>query len=159
MAGQKGKSRKQLGGKKQPSSQPKDFVLFLDENLCNCQPLLDAIAECGVRYERHYAHYPPGTPDTGWLPYVGSQHWILLTADQTIRYSEVEKRAVVRHKVREFVFTSGNLSRFELARLIKIAMPSMQKLCLKQKPPFIASITKSGNVSLRYPKPASTGKF
>lgn len=81
-----------------------------------------------------------------------------MTADQAIRYSELEKRAVVMHKVREFVFTSGNLNKNELAKIIKIAMPSMRRLFEKQKPPFIATITKSGNVNLRYPKAASTGK-
>lgn len=55
-------------------------------------------------------------------------------------------------KVREFVVLGGNLNKNELAELIASALPAMKKLCKKQEPPFIVSISKSGHLALRYPR-------
>ena len=56
--------------KRQPSL-PEDFVLYLDENLHNCRPILDALTKHGVKHERHVQHFSAGAEDTTWLPFVG----------------------------------------------------------------------------------------
>jgi hypothetical protein len=131
---------------------PEDFVLFLDENLCNCKPILTSLDQAGVKYERHLDHWKAGTPDNEWIPVVGEKGWILLTRDQNIRYNELELKQIVAAKVKEFVVLGGNLNRDELAELITAALPAMKKLCKKQKPPFIVSISKLGKLGLRYPR-------
>jgi hypothetical protein len=68
---------------------------------------------------------------------------------QAIRFNDLEKEAVVASRVREFYFTSGNFSGSEMAAILFAALPEMIRLCSKQAPPFIASITKAGNVFLR----------
>ena len=73
-----------------------------------------------------------------------------MTVDKRIRYNELERRTVTRHRVREFVFTSGSLSGASMARLLVIAYPEMLRTCEPNSPPFIASITKSGLVHLRF---------
>jgi PIN like domain len=125
--------------------------LYLDENLHNCKPILDALAQHGVKYERHGQHFSPGTEDTAWLPLVGQKGWLLVTKDKRIRYNELEKTAVLRHRVREFYFSSGNYSGADMAEVLIAALPGMAKICRKHDAPFIASIARSGNVNLRFP--------
>src|SRR5258708_12127123 len=74
MASHHSKSKKQSdGSRRQPPLLPEDFVLYLDENLHNCKPILDALVGHGVKYERHGTHSPPGTEDPSWLPSIGNQ--------------------------------------------------------------------------------------
>ena len=102
-----------------------------------------------IKHERHGQYFSPGTPDTSWLPFVGEKGWILITKDKRIRFNDLEKEAVLASKVREFYFTSGNFSGSEMATILIAALPEMIRLCRKQEPPFIASITKAGKVYLR----------
>jgi hypothetical protein len=55
---------------------PKDFVLYLDENLHNGKPILDALTKHGVKHERYGQHFSPGAEDTTWLPLVGEKGWL-----------------------------------------------------------------------------------
>ncbi len=67
----------------------------------------------------------PRTRDDQWLPLVGRNGWLLVTVDKNIRYNELERRAVIRFGVREFVFTSGNLSGRAMVQLLVTAFPQM----------------------------------
>jgi hypothetical protein len=103
----------------------------------------------GIRHERHGKHFPAGTEDSRWLPFVGQKGWILLTKDKRIRFNDLEKQAVLDNRVREFYFTSGNFSGAEMAAVLVAALPEMIRVCKKHRPPFIASLTKTGNVHIR----------
>ena len=83
---------------------------------------------------------------------VGNNGWILLTADKRMRYNLLEKRALETAAVREFVFASGNMSGQEMAATLELVMPKMVKLYNRFEPPFVATITRSGGVHLRWPK-------
>jgi hypothetical protein len=82
---------------------------------------------------------------------VGKQGWLLLTKDKRIRFNELEKSAIQRHRVREFYFASGNYSGAEMAVMLIAALREMARFVRRYAPPFIASISKAGNVSLRFP--------
>jgi hypothetical protein len=86
------------------------------------------------------------------LPKVGSNGWVLLTTDKRIRYNFLEKRALKANSVREFVFTSGNMSGQDMSATLEIALPKMLRLYRKLKPPFVSAITRAGEVYLRWPK-------
>jgi hypothetical protein len=103
-----------------------DFVLYLDENLDNCKPILDALASQNVRYERHQAHFARGTADEVWLPFASERGWIVLTKDKRNRYNEWERLAAQRNAVREFYFGSGNFNGHEMAE-------ALIGLCLSQR--------------------------
>jgi len=105
-----------------------------------------------VKHERHLSHFPRGTPDEEWLPKVGQEQWALLTADKRIRYNLLEKRALAEHKVMEFVFASGNMSGEEMAKALELGLAKMVLLTKRQDPPFVATITRSGEVHLRWPR-------
>lgn len=83
---------------------------------------------------------------------MGSKGWVLLTTDKRIRYNFLEKRALEEHAVREFVFASGNLSGQDMAAALELVLPKMHRLSRKIKPPFVAAITRTGEVHLRWPK-------
>ena len=110
------------------------------------------MTKLAVPFESHLAHFPRGTLDETWLPLVGSKGWVLLTADKRIRYNALEKQALKENRVREFVFASGNLSAQDMAVALGLALPKMLRLCRKLKPPFVASVARSGEVNLRWPK-------
>ena len=87
----------------------------------------DTLTRLGVRFERHLEHFAPGTPDESWLPLVGSKGWILLTTDKRIRYNLLERRALETHAVREFVFTSGNMSGEDMAVALEMALEGCER--------------------------------
>jgi len=76
---------------------------------------------------------------------------VLLTKDKKIRFNELEKRAIQRNRVREFYFASGNYSGAEMAEMLVVALSDIARFCRRYEPPFIASISKTGNVGLRFP--------
>src|SRR5690348_7928618 len=152
MAARQSRSKKPSAGNAPSPSPPEEFVLYLDENLCNSRAILDTLTKLGVRFERHLAHFSRGTPDETWLPMVGPKGWILLTADKRIRYNFLEKRALQQHAVREFVFASGNMSGEDMGAALELGVPKMRRLARKLKPPFVAAITRIGEVHLRWPK-------
>ena len=153
MASRRNRSKKQSAGSRgQSQSLPEGFVIFLDENLHNCKPILDALAQLAVPCERHGAYFPPGAEDAVWLPFVGEKGWILLTKDKRMRFNDLEKLAIRRNRVREFYFASGNYSGAEMAQTLVSALREMARLFRRMDAPFIASIAKSGKVSLRFPE-------
>ena len=83
------------------------------------------------------------------FPLSAKKGWLLVTKDKKIRYNELEKAAVLHYRVRAFYFSSGNYNGAEMAEILAAALPEMVRICRKQGPPFIASITKSGKVNLR----------
>lgn len=103
-----------------------------------------------MRYERHLQHFPAGTPDHVWLAKVGENKWALLTADKRIRYNILEKQALAQHGVKEFVFASGNLSGTEMAAALEAAMSKMVRLTRRIDSPFVAAITRRGEVHIRW---------
>jgi hypothetical protein len=54
--------------------------------------------------------------------------------------------------VRQFVFASGNMSGQEMAEALEQGIRKMANLCSRTDPPFVAAITRSGEVHLRWPK-------
>jgi hypothetical protein len=128
------KSKKLSGGSGHSRPQPEDLVLYLDENLCNSSAILEALRNLEVRFERHLSHFPRGTPDETWLPMVGKNGWVLITADKKMRYNLLERRALEVNSVREFVFASGNMSGQEMATALKFGLRKMQRMCRRFPP-------------------------
>lgn len=133
-----------------------DFVLYLDENLDNCKPIMDALVAQSIRFERHRDHFGPGTLDELWLSFVGTNGWVVLTKDKHNRYNQWEKSALRRHKVREFYFASGNINALEMANALVAALPQLRDLFRTLEPPFVISITRSGSVTIVFDREGPT---
>jgi PIN like domain len=155
MASKKSKSKRQSAGKPE-QLRLDDFILHLDENLDNCQPIIEALVATGVQYRRHRDFFPRGTLDEDWLPFVAERAWIVLTKDKRNRYNEIERDAVRRHRVREFYFGSGNFNGTEMAQALCAAIPQMKDLSRTYNAPLVGSIARSGHVTIVYDEHGST---
>lgn len=91
--------------------------------------------------------FPQGTEDRIWLARAGAEAWVVLTKDQAIRYSPAELAAIRRVGVREFVLTKGNLTSEQMADAFVAARPAIERLLQQERGPFIARVTKEGNIS------------
>ena len=155
MASKKPKSKRLSVGKPE-QLRLDDFVLYLDENLDNCKPIMDALAENHIRFERHQNHWPRGTADDVWLPFVAQSGWIVLTKDKRNRYNQWERLALSRYAVREFYFGSGNFTGNEMADALIAALPQLRKITNREESPLVVSITRSGAVTIVFDKHGST---
>jgi len=73
----------------------------------------------------------------------------LITRDERIRYRVAEKQAMRRAKVRAFVLAAqGDLRADMLAQNFLKALPKIRRVVQKQNPPFIAKLSRSGDVTL-----------
>jgi hypothetical protein len=124
--------------------------LFLDETFHNCQPIHSALSAAGVEFVRHGSLFSPGTLDVDWLPVVGEKRWALLTSDKSIRYNQLEKEKIIQYKIREFVFASGNLSGAMMGEALGKALPKMKRLFAEYGEVFIAYLSQSGTVEVRF---------
>jgi hypothetical protein len=140
------KLRKPSGGRGRP---PK-FDVYLDENLCNCKPLLEVLAGHGIQVHRHLEFFQRGTPDDAWLPFVGQKRWALLTTDRRFRYNELERIALQNHNIQAFEFSDNRTGALGMAQALRIALPAMQKVLRRRKRYFVATISKSGQVKVRW---------
>lgn len=155
MASSRNKSKRPSVGKLE-QLRLDDFVLYLDENLNRCKPIIDALANHNVRYELHEAHFPRGTDDDEWLPFVAQRFWVVLTKDKRNRYNELERKAVQRFAVKEFYFGSGNFNGAEMAAALISAIEKMKQICSTEQPPFVGSIARSGDITIVYDRLGST---
>ena len=140
------KLKKPSGGRGRPSK----FAVYLDENLCNCKPILEVLARHGIQVHRHLETFQRGTPDDEWLPFVGKNGWAILTTDRRFRYNELERIALQNHNVRAFEFTDNQIGALGMAEALNIALPSMQKVLSRRRRYFVATISKSGQVTVRW---------
>jgi hypothetical protein len=79
----------------------------------------------------------------------------MLTCDRKIRYNALEQQKIIRYKIREFVFAHGNMSGAMMGAALTAAADRMKELVRSHPPPFIAYISQSGNVTVRYDKEGS----
>ena len=102
-----------------------------------------------LKVEVHDDHFAQDTPDPEWLAAVGKNNWIVITRDERIRYRVAEKQAIRRAKVRAFVLAAqGDLRADMLAQNFLKALAEVRRVIEKQKPPLIAKISRSGDVTL-----------
>jgi hypothetical protein len=108
-----------------------------------------ALREAGEDVRVHDDLFPQDAKDSIWLTEAGKRGWVVLAKDTRIRYRAIETNALRSANVRAFVLTAGgDLSGSEMASIFVSALPRMKKLCRKTSPPFIARVTREGNVSL-----------
>ena len=125
------------------SKPPDPPVLFLDESL-DSDSIAQALISAGAKVERLTAHLRKGTADDVWLSLAGKKDWVVLTRDKRIRYRRLERLALQAAKVRAFVFTGGNVTIRETARILAAAIPKIADVCAKEAGPFVYHIGASG---------------
>ena len=108
-----------------------------------------ALRAADLRVEVHDDHFRQDALDPEWLSAVGERNWIVVTRDERIRYNVAEKQAMRRAKVRAFVLAAqGDLRADMLAKNFLQALSKIRWIIEKQKPPFIAKISRGGDVTV-----------
>jgi hypothetical protein len=98
--------------------------------------------------EVHDDHFAPDTPDTVWLVEVGARGWVVLTKDSRIRRHPLELQALLGANVAAFMVTATDLTGADMGRLLAAAIPKLTTLIRSRARPFIATITRQGQVTI-----------
>ena len=125
------------------SKPPERLTVFLDESL-DSDSIAEALAAAGAVVERLTRHLPKGAADSTWLALAGAKGWVVLTRDKRIRYRRLERLALRAAAVRAFVFTGGNVTLSETARILAQALPAIASICAKEAGPFIYHVGLGG---------------
>jgi hypothetical protein len=147
MGDPKRRSKKRSSGKQAKSKPLKNFTLYLDESF-DCEEVKTALSAAHIKYRVFSESFKRGEEDPNILQLAGTRGWALLTCDSKNRYRELERKSIFRHRVRQFIFTA-NLGGAALANLLVAAYPEIRKFCRENERPFVAVITKAGNIYLR----------
>jgi hypothetical protein len=147
MGDPKRKSRKRSPGKQVKKKPLKNFTLYLDESF-NCEEVKAALLAAKVKFRVYSEDFKGGEEDPNILSLVGKRGWAMLTCDSKNRYRGLEHKSILRHRVRQFIF-SGNLGAATLAVLLVSVYPKMRTFAREHERPFVAVITKAGDIYLR----------
>jgi predicted nuclease of predicted toxin-antitoxin system len=126
---------------------PEPFIVFLDRSLGKNR-IASALRQAGVEVHVHDDHFSPDARDVEWLQEVGRRGWVVFTKDHKIRYRSSELATLIRANVRTFVLTGGNLQGEEMSGAFVKALPTIRRFVSKNPPPFVATVTRGGSVSM-----------
>jgi hypothetical protein len=136
---------------KKPSAQssssspapPDPPVFFVDRSLGG-KVVPGRLREAGWRVERHDDHFAADTPDPQWIVGVGKRGWIILTADERIRYNPLEKAAYLNSGTLIFLLANRkSMTGVEMADAFVAAETSILNAIARQRPPAIFKVSVS----------------
>jgi PIN like domain len=106
----------------------------------------EALRAAGETVEIHDEHFEPDAPDQMWLTEVGAKAWVVLSKDDRIRRSPVERHALLTAGVAAFFLGRSDLRGDQMATALVRALPAMKKALRKFDVPFIAGVSVAGDV-------------
>ena len=128
------------------SASPPDVPpLFIDRDAWS-RRLGNALYEAGIRYIAHAQGFKAESADIEWIEAASRERWIAITRDQNIRRKPNELAAIRESRVVIFVFTSGNLSAADTARILLSALPAVYRHAKGARRPALFSIRKDGSI-------------
>ena len=87
---------------------------------------------------RHDDHFAPHTPDPEWIRGAGRNGWIILSADERIRYNPLEKAALLESDTLAFLLVSRRgLTGAEMADAFIAVEKAIHNAIARQRPPAI----------------------
>lgn len=125
----------------------------MDENHSKTPQLLKVLSEnlcTGEKFIRFEEEFPSGTEDECWIPTIGRNGWILLSADSHLWRRSVLRESLFRHGVRAFIFTENYLRGEARAEVLRKALPEMREVVKDNPPPFVASLTIEGHARIQF---------
>jgi hypothetical protein len=102
----------------------------------------------GVVVRIHDDYFKPDEQDAVWLPKAAEKGWVILTKDKDIRHRKIELDAILRNNAYFLTFGQGHASAVEMARAFITALPRIRKAVSRYEPPLLASISKSGDLTI-----------
>ncbi len=123
---------------------PAEPVFFVDRSLGG-KFVVEALRTAGAQVVVHDDVLPQNTKDVEWLAEAGRRGWVVLTKDSAIRRNPHERTMFREARVRVFTLARKDLSGPEMAVLFAAALPGMRKRAVTIQPPFVFSISRSGD--------------
>ena len=127
------------------ASQPDVPALFIDRDAWS-RKLGHALERAGIVHVAHHQKFDAESQDVEWIEMVSHQGWIAITRDQRIRRKPSELAAIRASRAIICVFTSGNLSADDTARILLRALPRIYRLATGAKRPQLFSIRRDGTI-------------
>ena len=144
MNASKSKKRSDASYTAKPPDEP---TFFIDRSL-GCIQVPEAFRQAGIDFIPHHALFQADAKDEEWLSKAGEKGWVVLTKDDKIRYRPLERMALMGAGVAAFILSARNIKAAEMASIFIRALPKIKRLLKKTKRPFIARVTRSGDVSI-----------
>jgi len=147
MGNRKRRSRKRSSGKQAKSKPLKNFTLYLDESF-DCEEVKAALSKATIKFRVYTEDFSGATEDASILPLVGERGWAMLTCDSKNRYRGVERGSILRFSCSSVCFFRGILAAL-LSQICLSGYRKMRTFTREHSRPFVAVITKSGDIYLR----------
>jgi len=138
---------KKRSAAKTPKSPLESFTFLVEESLG--KKLARALIDLGLKAITHVDNptLRRGVDDEQWAKETGEAGWVTLSKDIEIRYKPNEREAIVRYKARVIQFTRGNWTSDQMIVAFVEARRRIERLLNKQPGPFIARISKKGEIT------------
>lgn len=141
------RSRRPCNGN--PVPRPRDEPAYFIDECLDSQSVHDALVGKGAKVVRHRDRFAKGTQDVVWLPQVGAEGLVVITADDRIRKVELEIAALWNSGVAAFIVRMKDTKGSEIASILADSLATMGRMVHTQARPFIARISRGGVAEVR----------
>jgi hypothetical protein len=98
------------------------------------------LLEAGFDVVAHDEVFDHRTFDVEWLAVAGDREWIVLSADDRVRYRASEREVLVNHAVRFFVVTNAGLRGEEAAALLVTQADAVERYAARWPGPYVIGL-------------------
>lgn len=122
-------------------------VFFVDRSLGK-RAVVEPLRAAGEAVEVHDDHFPIDCGDDEWIASVTAKGWIILSKDKRVRKRSGHLQALRAAGACVFVLTSGDTKGTENAEAFVVALDRMKRISAKYARPLIATVSRSGNITI-----------
>lgn len=127
--------------------QPDQLTFFLDRSLGK-ELIAKALRDAKVSVEVHDDCFMSNARDEDWLFEVGKRGWIVLTKDRRFHTRVLEITSIASSRAKVFKLTAANIQGTDMAAIFVKAIRKITRVAIGNPGPFIATVSKSGKVSV-----------
>lgn len=127
--------------------EPEPYVFFVDRSLGK-RAVVEPLRVAGEVVEVHDDHFPIDCGDDEWIASVTTKGWIILSKDKRVRKRSGHLEALRAAGACVFVLTSGDTRGAENADAFLAALDRMKRISVKYARPLIATVSRSGHVTI-----------
>lgn len=127
--------------------EPQSFVFFVDRSLGK-RAIVEPLRSAGAVLEIHDDHFPIDCGDDEWIEAVTAKGWIILSKDKRVRKRSGHLQTLRAAGACVFVLTSGDTKGTENADAFVAALDRMKRIAAKYARPLIATVSRSGHVTI-----------
>lgn len=124
-----------------------ELTFFFDRNFGVRLPqaIMRLRPEFNVQY--HQQHYKDYVPDDEWLSDLAGKGWIVLSHDIKFHSEATESLAVQQHELGCFYLPCQQSPLWYKAEIFFKAHRKMIELAIREKPPYIFNVHRSGRIT------------